>query len=110
MNEKGPLFGRDRLQDISETLVDRQTRKYRRNERRLAEQRTTKHRFAARKSCVADARNYRIAREFPRSATAQLDWKKLIPPRPPILLLGIAWLRKFREEHLKHWLTAKQAG
>jgi hypothetical protein len=33
----------------------------RRDERRLAEQRTTKHQFQARKSCVADARSYRIA-------------------------------------------------
>ena len=110
MNEKGPLFGRDQLQDISETLVDRQTRKYRRSERRLAEQRTTKHLFAARKSCVSDARNYRIAREFPMSAAAQLDWKKLIPPRPPFLLIGIAWLRKFRDEQLKPWLGAKHAS
>jgi hypothetical protein len=36
-------------------LVDRSMREQHREERRLAEQRATKHRFQARKSCVADA-------------------------------------------------------
>jgi hypothetical protein len=46
------------------TLVDRTIRKQRREERRLAEQRTTKYRFQARKSCIPDARSYRIARRL----------------------------------------------
>jgi len=43
------------------TFVDRKIRERRQNERQLAERRTTKHRFEARKSCVADARSYRVA-------------------------------------------------
>jgi virulence-associated protein VapD len=43
----------------------------RRDERRLAEQRTTKHQFQAIKSCVADARSYRIARRLPLLAAAR---------------------------------------
>jgi hypothetical protein len=82
MNEKVPLIGRDWMQNSFKTLVYRHLRKQRRDERRLAEQRTTKHQFEASKSCVADARSYRVAREFPRSVAAQLDWKTLIP-RPP---------------------------
>jgi hypothetical protein len=42
-------------------FVDRKIRERRQNERRLAERRTTKYRLQARKSCVADARSYRIA-------------------------------------------------
>jgi hypothetical protein len=78
MNGKFSLFGTDRRLDGFETFVDRQIRKWRRDERRLAEQRTTKHQLAARKSCVADARSYRVARQFPASIAAQLDWS-LIP-------------------------------
>ena len=43
------------------TFVDRKIRERRQNERQLAERRTTKHRFESRKSCVADARSYRVA-------------------------------------------------
>lgn len=85
MNGNGLLFGGDQVRDILKALVDRQTRRFRRDERRLAERRTTKHRFKARKSCVADARSYRIAREFPTSAAAQLDWQNLFPVRRPTL-------------------------
>ena len=46
------------------TLVDRTIRKQRCEERRLAEQRTTKYRFQARKACIPDARSYRIARRL----------------------------------------------
>lgn len=106
MNGKVPLISRDRIQDSFKTLVDRQMRKRRRDERRLAEQRATKHQFEARKSCVADARSYRIAREFPVSAAAQLDWKALIPAGRPNML-GSAWLKKFRGDQFRHWLTAK---
>lgn len=59
------LFGGDQIENIFKRLVDRQIRKQRREERRLAEERSTKHQFEARRSCVADARSYRIAREFP---------------------------------------------
>jgi hypothetical protein len=52
-------------------LVDRKIREKRRDERRLAERRTTKHRFQARKSCIADARSYRVARRLPVLAVAQ---------------------------------------
>lgn len=108
MNRKDPLIGRDRIPDSFKTFVDRQIRKHRRDERRLVEQRTTKHLVDARKSCVADARSYRMAREFPMSVAAELDWKNLIPTGRP--LFGSVWLKKFRDEQLKHWLGAKQAS
>jgi hypothetical protein len=53
-------------------LVNRETRKRRRAERLLAEQRTTRHQIQARNSCVADARNYRVARQFPFAG--MLEW------------------------------------
>jgi hypothetical protein len=67
------LFNRGRVEHSFKTLVDRKIRQRRREERRLAEQRTTKHRLQARKSCIADARNYRVARWLPVFATAQFD-------------------------------------
>jgi hypothetical protein len=82
MKEKFSLISRDRVRDDFKTLVDRQTRKQRRDERWFAEQRTTKHQLKARKSCIADARNYRVARHFPVSVAAKLDWKTLIPAGP----------------------------
>jgi hypothetical protein len=42
-------------------FVDRKIGEQRQNERQLAERRTTKYRLRARKSCVADARSYRVA-------------------------------------------------
>jgi hypothetical protein len=54
-------------------FLDRKIGEQRRDERRLAEQRTTKHRFQARKSCVADARSYRVARRLPVLAVALFD-------------------------------------
>jgi hypothetical protein len=108
MNGKVPLIDREQIPSSFRTLVYRQIRKDRRHERRVAEQRTTKHQVEARKSCVADARSYRIAREFPMSAATQLDWKNLIPTHRP--LFGSAWLKKFRRDQLKHWLSAKQAS
>ncbi len=68
------LNGRNQLDGIFMALVNRETRKRRRNERRFAEQRTTRHQIQARNSCIADARNYRVARQFPMSAIAELDW------------------------------------
>jgi hypothetical protein len=108
MNGEVLLMGRDQIPDSLKTLVYRHLRKRRWDERQLAEQRTTKHQLEARKSCVIDARSYRVAREFPMSAAAQLDWKTLVPDRRP--LFGSDWLKKFRDEQLKHWLTAKQAS
>ena len=87
------LFGRDEIENSLMRFVDRKIGEQRRDERRLAEQRTTKHRFQARKSCVADARSYRVARRSPMLAVAQFDWQALIhTPRP--YLFGIGWLKK----------------
>jgi len=73
MNGKFPLFGRDDIENSFMHLVDHSVREQRREERQLAEQRATKHRFQARKSCVADARTYRVARRLPVLAVAQFD-------------------------------------
>ena len=65
MNSKKPHPVVDyRVERTLKTLVDRTIRKQRREERRLAEQRTTKYRFQARQSCIPDARSYRIARRL----------------------------------------------
>jgi hypothetical protein len=104
MNGKFLLFGRDETENSLMYFVDRKIREQRRNERRFAEQRTTKHKVQARNSCIADARSYRVARRFPTLAVAQFDWKALIPTRRTYLF-GIDWLKKLRNEH---WLTAKQ--
>lgn len=109
MNGNFLLFGRDELENRFMRFVDRKTREQRRDERRRAEQRTTKHQIEARKSCVADSRSYRIAREFPLSIAAQLDWKPLNPAHR-FSIFGSDWLKKFRENQLKHWLDAKQAS
>jgi hypothetical protein len=103
--EKLHVIGRDR--DSFKTLVDRKIRERGRDERRLAEQRSTKHQLRARNSCVADARSYRVARRLPAPpAAAQFDWKTLIP------LAGLnkvrsAWLKKFRDNQFERWLTSK---
>lgn len=73
MNGKFLLFGRDKIENSLMGFVDRKIGEQRRDERRLAEQRTTKHRFQARKSCVADARSYRVARRLPVLAVALFD-------------------------------------
>jgi hypothetical protein len=108
MNGKFLLFGQGEIENSFIQFIDRKIREQRRDERQLAEQRTTKHRFQARKSCIADARSYRIARRLPVLAVALFDWKNLIPIGRP--LFGSAWLKKFRENQLKHWLSAKQAS
>ncbi len=59
------------------SFIDRQIREQRRGERQLAEQRTTKHRFQARKSCIADARSYRIARRLSVLGVAQFVGRTL---------------------------------
>ena len=61
---KGHSFGRDRIGYNFRALVDRTLREQRCEERRLAEQRATKHEFQARNSCTLDGRNYRIARRL----------------------------------------------
>jgi ribosomal protein S14 len=68
---KGHSFGRNRVGYSFGTLVDRTIRKQHREERRLAEQRATKHQFHARNSCILDGRNYRIARRLFLFARAQ---------------------------------------
>ena len=55
------LGGQDQLGNGFRTFADRKLRERRQNERQLAERRTTKHRLEARKSCLADARSYRVA-------------------------------------------------
>ena len=56
------LIGRvDQVGDSFKTFVDREIRERRRDEQRLCEHRTTTHQLQARKSCVADARSYRVA-------------------------------------------------
>ena len=59
---KGHLFARARVEYSFRALVDRTIREQNREQRRLAEQRATKHQFQARNSCILDGRNYRFAR------------------------------------------------
>jgi hypothetical protein len=73
MNGKFSLFGQNQIENRFMHLVDRSIREQRREERCMAEQRATKHRFQARKSCVADARSYRLARRLPLLPVAQFD-------------------------------------
>jgi hypothetical protein len=73
MNGKFRLFGRGDIENSFMHLVDRSMREQRRDERRLAEQRATGHRFQARKSCVVDARSYRVARRLALLAIARFD-------------------------------------
>jgi len=77
MNGKFRLFGRGDIENSFMHLVDRSMREQRREERRLAEQRATKHGFQARKSCVADARSYRVARRLPVLDVAQFVGRTL---------------------------------
>jgi ribosomal protein S14 len=67
---KSLLFVRNRQYNLG-ALADRAIHKQRLEERRLAEQRGTKHQFQARNSCVSDGRNYRIARRLLLLARAQ---------------------------------------
>ena len=73
MNDKFPLIGSGRIPVSFKNLIDLEIRERRRGERRLAEQRTTKHQLLARNSCVADARSYRIARQFPVKSLAVIN-------------------------------------
>ena len=70
ISAKGHLFGRVRVGYSFRAIIDRTIREQNREERRLAEQRATKHQFRARNSCILDGRNYRFARRlllFPRA-------------------------------------------
>jgi hypothetical protein len=73
MNGKFSLFERGEIENSLMHLVDRSIREQRREERRLAERRTTKHRFQASKSCIIDARSYRVARRLRLLAVALFD-------------------------------------
>jgi ribosomal protein S14 len=70
---KGPWLTRNRIEYSFGALVHRTLRDQRREERRLAEQRGTKHQFQARNSCILDGRNYRIARRLLSLARAQFE-------------------------------------
>ena len=73
MNDKFPLIGSGRIPVSFKNLIDLRIRERRRGERRLAEQRTTKHQLLARNSCVADARSYRMARQLPFKSFAIIN-------------------------------------
>src|SRR5262245_18403374 len=94
----------DPVQYAFKNLADRKIRERRRDERRLAAQQTTKHRLEARKSCVADTRSYRIARQLPVPAAAQFEWKTLIPVER-FTKIGSACLKKFGNHQFKRWLN-----
>ena len=68
---KGHLFARGRVQYSFGALINRTVREQYREERRLAEQRATKHQFQARSSCILDGRNYRLARRLLLFPTTQ---------------------------------------
>jgi hypothetical protein len=103
------LICSDQVQDNFKTLVTREIRKRRGDERQLAEHRTLKHQIQARKSCVADARTYRIARRLPVFAVAQFLPKTLIRV-DGFSKLHSAWLQKFRDHEFKDWLIRKWAA
>ena len=65
MNDKFLLVGSGRISGSLKNFIDRKIRERRRGMRRLAEECAAKHHLLARNSCVADARSYRIARQFP---------------------------------------------
>ena len=66
-------FTRSWVEHGFKTLVDCKIAERRREERRLAERRATKHQFQAIKSCIADVRNYRVARKLPFMSMAHFD-------------------------------------
>jgi len=87
-------------------LTDRKIRERVRDERQLAEHRTTKHQLQARSSCVADARSYRLARRLPAPAAVQLDWKTLIPMER-LKKIRRSCFKKFRDHPFERWLSDK---
>ncbi|SRR6266487_2677903 len=109
VNREELHFGWDWVQDSFKTLVDRKIRERRRDERRLAQQRTTKHQLQARNSCVTDGRSYRVARRLPVPAPARFDWKTLIPVEQ-LNKVRSACFKKFRDHQFKRWVSAKKAA
>jgi hypothetical protein len=74
MNEnKGQLFSRDWVEHSFKLLISRNIRERRQDERTFVEQATMKHRFQAMKSCIADARTYRVARILRPLASARFN-------------------------------------
>jgi hypothetical protein len=67
------LFSPDWIERRFRALVARTIRERRREELRFTEQRITKYRFKARKSCIADARSYRVARRLPVRVALHFD-------------------------------------
>jgi hypothetical protein len=104
---KGDLIW-DPVHDAFKNLSDRKFCERRRDERRLAEQHTTKHQLDARKSCVADARSYRVARQLPVPAAAQFEWKTLIPVERFTKIRNVC-LKKLGNDQFKRWLD-RQIG
>lgn len=107
MNWERLHFGRDQVQDRFKALVERTIRERRREERRLAEQPIRRHRLQAKKSCVADARSYRVARRSPVPIAEPFDWRTLIPMEKLDNLRSI-WVKKFRDQQFTRWLTANK--
>jgi hypothetical protein len=98
----------DPVQGAFKNLANRKIRERRRDERRLVEQQTTRHQLEARKSCVADARSYRVARQLPVPAAAKFEWKTLVPVER-FTKIGSACLKKFGNNQFKPWLD-RQIG
>ena len=109
MNTNSLLFNDGEIDGTLVRFANRKFTEQRHDERRLAEQRVTKHRFQARKSCVADARSYRVARRFPGHAIPHFGWKDLSPVRRADLLAR-RWFKKVRAVIVKQWLSAKQTS
>ncbi|HZS46367.1 MAG TPA: hypothetical protein VFC63_14930 [Blastocatellia bacterium] len=109
MNTNSLLFNDGEIESTLTRFANRKFNEQRRDERRLAEQRVTKHRFKARKSCVADARSYRVAGGVPGHAMAHFDWKGLSPVGRTDLLAR-RWFKKVRDAFVKQWLSAKQTS
>ena len=78
---KSLLFGQDEGEAGIMRFVSHKMRELRWDERRLAEQRITKHQFRAKKSCIADARSYRLARRLPVLAVAQFHGRTIHSPK-----------------------------
>jgi hypothetical protein len=71
--DKLQLFSRDWVEHSFKMLVSRNIRERRQDERTFVEQGTMKHRLQAMKSCIADARTYRVARILRPLASARFN-------------------------------------
>src|SRR5436190_23738744 len=72
---KDHLLARNRIDYSFRALIGRTIRQQRREERRLAEQRATTHRFQARNSCILDGRNYPSLDGYFCLPGHNFDWK-----------------------------------